>query len=138
MAETAGMTQLVGDSDSLLRQMVERLPTVLWSTDCQLRVTSAFGADRLVALSLWPGQFAGMTLQGWLQIEDQDSPLLAAHRRALRGESVSFEDDCTGQAHQVCVAPLRDGEGGIVGCIGFRQEINGGNSRSWGQAGISG
>ena len=98
MGETVRMPRMGGrgGSDSLPRQMVERLPTVLWSTDCELRVTSAFGAG-LVALSLRPDQFVGMTLERCFQIEVPNSPFLAAHRRALRGESALFEHDWAGQ-----------------------------------------
>ena len=48
------------------------------------------------------------------------SPPLVAHRRALLGESVSYEFRWMGMTYQCHVEPLSDRDGRTVGCIGLR------------------
>ncbi len=105
-----------------LRMIVEQLPAVLWTTDRELRFTSSFGAG-LAQLGLKPGQVVGVTLQKFFQIDDPAYVVLAAHRRVLTGESVSFEVEWVGNSYDVHVEPLRNDAGEIVGCIGIALDV---------------
>ena len=82
MADDLGQSGQAKD-DALYRLMVERIPGVVWSTDCQLRFTTAFGAG-LAALGLEPGEVVGTTLYELFQTEDEDfAPPIARHANEL-------------------------------------------------------
>ncbi|MBD3299528.1 MAG: PAS domain S-box protein [candidate division Zixibacteria bacterium] len=117
--QTSGATTLNVDQ---LRMIVEQLPAVLWTTDRELRFTSSFGAG-LVRLGLKPGQVVGMSLHEFFQTDDPEYIVLAAHRRVLAGESVSFEVEWLGNSYDVHVEPLRNEADEIVGCIGVAQDV---------------
>jgi signal transduction histidine kinase len=104
-----------------LKRMRGCLPSVIWSTDSQLRIRSAVGRESAV-VAMRPDQ-VGMTLEEYFQSEGRDPPPVSAHRRALLGESVAFEANWHGHRYRACVTPLRGDQGQIVGCIGFAQPI---------------
>lgn len=102
--------------------ILEELPTIVWATDGELRLTSFLGAG-LSARNLRPEQVVGMNLFEFFQTETPDFPVIAAHYRALRGESVSCVQDWAGCTYQVRVDPLQDERGQIVGCMGAAQKV---------------
>lgn len=105
------------DHESRLRQLVERMPAVLWTTDTDLRITFSAGAG-LASPDWHPDQMTGISLSEYFQTDDPQFPPLAAHLRALQGESVSYEATWNGRTFEARVEPLRDSEEQIVGCIG--------------------
>lgn len=107
-----------------LRLLIEQLPVVLWTTDRDLRITSALGAG-LATLRLTAGDLVGQTIFEYLQTEDPEFPAIAAHRRALEGEIVSYEQLWQDRVYHVTVEPLRlDGRvQGIDGVIGLALDI---------------
>jgi len=122
MAEDMSVSHVDTWPGTVLRPEARRIPGILWSTDANMRITSAFG-EGLSDWSLQPDQAVGLTLQQCFQGEDPAISLIAAHRRALRGEAFASDQGLAGRTRQVRVAPLQDGEGRIVGCIGFAQDI---------------
>lgn len=106
------------ESEAQLRLLLEQLPAILWTTDTNLRFTSSLGAG-LKALGLTPGQAVGQTLADFFQTDDPEFPSLAAHRRALAGETVSYELQWNKRLFQSHVEPLRNERGEIVGVIGI-------------------
>jgi len=124
MGHDTKATHVVGEAGPRLRRMVEQVPAVLWCTDCDLRITEALGAG-LAAFGLRPDQAAGMTLEQFFHADGPGSPPIAAHRRALRGRSISFRQVWDGRTHEARVAPLWGDEDRIVGCVGFAQQIAG-------------
>ena len=108
--------------ENVLRQMLQEMPAVLWTTDCDLRFTSLFGAG-LARLRVRREEVVGITLPELLASEGPDAPAIAAHRRALRGEVVFYEQEWAGRMYESRVAPLRDEQGQIVGCTGFAQDV---------------
>ena len=105
--------------DTLVRLLLEELPAIVWSTDSDLRFTSSFGAG-LSVLGLQHDQVVGTTLFEFFQTDDRSFPAIAAHCRALQGESISFEQTWAGNNYQTQVEPLRDEAGRIIGCISVR------------------
>jgi PAS domain-containing protein len=101
---------------SSFRILVDQLPAVFWTTDADLRFTSSLGAG-LARLGLGPNQVVGMTLFEFFETEDVRFPPIAAHARALTGDTVTFEMDWAGRALRARVAPLRDSEGRPIGTI---------------------
>lgn len=105
-----------------LRLAASQAPAILWTTDSQLRFTSSNGAG-LAALGLRPDELVGMDLFEYFQTSDRDFPAIAAHRRALAGESVGFDLNLGGRVFQSRVEPLRDDEGTIIGTSGVAQDV---------------
>ena len=95
----------------------DQLPAILWTTDLQLRFTSMLGRG-LNELNLHPDQLVGTTLFDFLQTSNLDDTAIAAHRRAIAGESVSFEAVWRGRDFQVRVDPLYQGNHHVQGTIG--------------------
>jgi two-component system cell cycle sensor histidine kinase/response regulator CckA len=82
-------------SEARLRLLVEQAPVVLWTTDAALRFASGEGAG-LAALGLRRAQLVGTALTAYFGTDDPAFPPLAfpplaAHRRALAGEAVTYD-----------------------------------------------
>ena len=107
---------------ALLRLLADRIPGVVWATDTDLRFTASFGAG-LAALGLQPSEVVGKPVSEYLQTDDANFPPLAAHYRALRGESVELEQSWQGRTYQVHVEPLVDESNIVFGCMGVAQDI---------------
>jgi two-component system CheB/CheR fusion protein len=110
--------QALRERDARLQLVSEQIPGGLWSTDNQLRLTSGFGAQS--AILHGP---LGTTLYQHFNTEDPGFAPIAAHRRALRGESSSYELQWCGRTFQSYVEPLRDIEGQIIGVVGIATDI---------------
>jgi PAS domain S-box-containing protein len=105
-----------------LAVMVEKMPAVLWTSDTDLRITSAMGAG-LDALGLRDREPVGLPLLDFFFTQDPDYPPITAHRKALAGESVAYETTWKDRRFESHVQPLVDGEGGIQGVIGVALDI---------------
>src|SRR5439155_24366312 len=97
--------QPVQEPEARLRLLVEQMPAIVWTTDSELRMTSASGAG-LAALRIDPSGVAGISVLHFLNITSPESTAMAAHRQALGGGLVSFEVTWRGRAFQVHVEPL--------------------------------
>ncbi len=113
-----GATQQHATRDARLRLLTDQVPAVVWSTDAELRFTSSAGAA-LRSLGLLPDQVVGRSLWDYFGTRDPNEPQVAAHVRALSGESVSFNVEWLGRAFEAYVEPLRDEHGEIVGTLGI-------------------
>jgi PAS domain S-box-containing protein len=109
-------------SEQRLRLMLEQMPAILWTTDRELRVTLVAGAG-LEALRLTPEAVVGRTIFEYLGTQDPAFAPIAAHYRALAGESVNFELEWLGLVLRSHMEPLRDGAGATVGCIGVTLDV---------------
>jgi PAS domain S-box-containing protein len=109
-------------SEAQLQFVVGQVPAVLWTTDQELRFTSSGGAG-LKGLGLKPGETVGVTLFEYFRTDDPEFEPIAAHRRALAGEPVSYDFEWRGNVYEVLVEPLRDRGGGVIGCIGLALDI---------------
>jgi two-component system, cell cycle sensor histidine kinase and response regulator CckA len=100
-----------------LRSVMAQLPVVVWTVDPDLRFTSIEGT------AWWPAPaLVGRPLAEVLG-EVGDGRELAMHRRALAGESASFETERDDKLWLVTVGPLRDGDGGIAGVTGTAIDV---------------
>ena len=104
------------------RLITEQLPAILWTTDPQLRFTSMMGAG-LSKLNLQPEVLLGKTLFEYIQAVNPSDAAITAHRRALDGESVSFEMVWLETIFQVRVEPLYQGNHHVAGTIGVALDI---------------
>jgi PAS domain S-box-containing protein len=112
------------NEEKRLLQLVEQIPAVLWTTDTELTFTLSVGAG-LAGLGLTPNQVVGMTLFEYFQTQDPEFLPIQASRRALNGESVSYETNWNDRVFQSHVEPLRDNAGRVIGVIGFALDITG-------------
>jgi PAS domain S-box-containing protein len=102
--------------------VASQVPAVLWSTDRDLRLTSSMG-KALGSMGQRPGQFVGVTLFQYFQTNDPEFLPLVAHRKALLGESVSFEVEWSGRTFAAHVEPLRNPDRTIRGVTGVALDI---------------
>jgi len=109
-------------SEQRFRFAVSQIPGTLWTTDTELNFTLSYGAG-LEALGLSPGEVVGMSLQEFFNTEDLEYYSIAMHRRALKGESVAYEDEFAGNFYSTYLEPLRNSQGNIVGVIGISFDI---------------
>ena len=103
------------------RGLLDQVPALLWTTDGRLRFTSALGRG-LLALGLGPNQIVGASVSDFLEPHDPDLELLAAHRRALEGETVGCAINWGERRLEARIAPLRDTLGRVIGTLGVALE----------------
>jgi two-component system cell cycle sensor histidine kinase/response regulator CckA len=104
------------DSEQRFRVLIEQLPAVLWTVSQDLRFTSCLGAG-LGRLGLKPNQAVGMSLLDFFETSDPSFMPIAAHRRAITGEPVTFHIEWRGGSYACHVEPLRDADSRIEGAI---------------------
>jgi PAS domain S-box-containing protein len=102
--------------------MIEKMPAVLWTTDTELRFTSGVGAG-LDLLGLRTNELTGKTLFEYFQTKDLEFSPIAAHKKALRGESVTYELEWQRRVFESHVQPLKGSEGELIGVIGVALDI---------------
>ncbi len=110
------------EKEDTLQLVASQMPAVVWSTDRDLTITSQMGAA-LGAMGQRPGQSVGITLFQYFNTRDPEFLPLAAHRKALLGESVSFEIEWSGRTFASHVEPLRNPDRTIKGVIGVALDI---------------
>ena len=110
------------ESEARLRLLIEQLPAVLWTVDKDLRFTSSVGAG-LVRLGLKPQEVVGKSLEEYFQTDERNFMPIAAHRRALGGESMTFHMEWAGGSYTCHAEPLRNADGEILGVIGMALDI---------------
>jgi two-component system, cell cycle sensor histidine kinase and response regulator CckA len=106
----------VRESEARLRVLIEQLPAVLWTVDKDLRFTSVLGAG-LTRLGLKPNQLVGMSLLDYFETADQTFLPVAAHRRAVAGEAMTFHIEWKNGSYACHAEPLRDASGELQGAI---------------------
>jgi diguanylate cyclase (GGDEF)-like protein/PAS domain S-box-containing protein len=104
------------------RVILEGLPAIVWSVDKDLRWGYSMGAG-LKQLGQTPSQMTGVPLAEYFQTDDPDFPPIAAHRRALQGETVNYDITWDGRTNRCHIEPMRDAEGNITGVIGIALDV---------------
>ncbi|MCK4873535.1 MAG: PAS domain-containing protein, partial [Phycisphaerales bacterium] len=107
-----------------LERLAMQAPAMIWTVDRDLRITESVGSA-LEQIGLVPGQTVGLTLQEHFKTDDPDFPSIAAHRRALQGEKVTYSREMNGRTYQSRIAPLRDDQSRIIGAVGISFDITG-------------
>ena len=109
-------------TDERLRLITEQLPAVVWTTDAQL----CFTAPTMHCLLNHgaPRPQVGQSLHDFFSQPDSSCPLMAAHRQALDGESVSLDYRWQDRNLSVHVEPFRDATLHVIGTIGIALDIS--------------
>jgi diguanylate cyclase (GGDEF)-like protein/PAS domain S-box-containing protein len=110
-----------------LRLLVEQVPGILWSTDTELRFTSARGSV-LELVKVDPAEIVGQRAEEFFGTDESGAQATAAHRGALEGDSSSYEVTWRGRACHMKVEPLRNARGEITGTIGVALDVT---ERQW-------
>lgn len=110
-------------SEARHRLLVQQLPAVIWTTDAELNFTSRAGAG-LASLGIQPGQFEQQSVFDLFGTRDPEFLPIAAHRRALAGEAVTYDLEWGGRAWHCNVEPLNDAKQQIIGVIGLALDIS--------------
>jgi PAS domain S-box-containing protein len=110
------------EGEARLEVMIENMPAVLWTTDQNLRFTSSAGAG-LKAIGLRKNETVGKSLFEYFRTEDAEFTPIAAHRRALTGESITYQLEWQKRIFESHVQPLRSSEGEIIGVVGVALDI---------------
>ena len=105
-----------------LRAILAQVPLILWTTDVELRFTDSMGAEHEL-LNQEPGDVRGTSLFAYFRTTDPEFEPIAAHRRALAGESVTYEATWKNRTFQSHVEPLRGADGAIGGVIGVAFDV---------------
>jgi diguanylate cyclase (GGDEF)-like protein len=108
--------EAVRPGEASMRMLAEQMPVLLWATDRHLRVT----------WGLRHPSFAGLDarLEQLLQAGDAEAPAVAAHRRALKGEAVEFDQAWEDRTLHARVEPLRSPAGDVVGTVALAREMD--------------
>ena len=120
--------QREGVSQPLPQQILTQVPGIVWTTDLDLRITSLYG-DALASISAETVDAVGRPLSEFVPNAEKEPRIAAAHQRALGGEAAMLEIDWDGRAFHASIGPLRNGEGGIAGCVAIACDV--GVSAQW-------
>lgn len=121
IAEREAAEQRVATSEARLRALIEQMPARLWTTDPDLRFTSAVGPG-IVTFDMYSAQTRRPTLAEYFQNVDPNFSVVVAHRQALAGTPATFEYTWLDRTYQVHVEPLHEQQT-IVGTIGVSLDI---------------
>ena len=109
-------TEAVRLAEAGMRMLAEQVPVLLWATDRQLRVTWGMRHPSFAGLDARLGQL--------LQSGDAEAAAVAAHRRALKGEAVEFDQAWEDRVLHARVEPLRSPAGEVVGTVALALEMD--------------
>jgi two-component system cell cycle sensor histidine kinase/response regulator CckA len=101
-----------------LRLLLEQLPARVWTTDVDLRVTAAFGELAQSSLFTQVGESVRERAA-----DGDPAGAIAAHERALAGESVECEAELEGRLFVFHLEPLRDDDAATMGVIGVGVDL---------------
>src|SRR3989475_328656 len=117
----------LSQSQTRLKLVLEQAPVLLWSTDRDLRVTSAMGTG-FRDLNL-PRSERGLSIYEYFNIHDDDIEPIVSHRRALLGESVATQIEWQGRPYDVHRVALHPGGRARVGSS--LDDVIGGGGSVW-------
>lgn len=113
-----GMSKSTAQLDLLLRQM----PAIVWTTDADLRMTSAIGgglAKAGAAINESVGRHLGELIE---DLPDKEEVLSLA-RAVLNGEEKTYQTDRHGRYYDTTMVPLRADSGEVRGILALAVDV---------------
>jgi len=111
------------ESEARLALLTSQAPADVWTTDTELRLTSVMGS-LIAQLENPDARVPGRTLYDVFGTHDPTHPAIAAHLRALKGDSATYERQVGDRMLEGRVEPLRDDEGRVIGCVGTAMDVS--------------
>ena len=105
-----------------LHTFFEQFPGTLWATDAALTLTFVDGLY-IRRVGIDPNKLTGRTLTDLLLDGREDHPMIQGHITALAGHENSVRIEWGGEVLSARIAPLRNGNGDVIGCVGITQPI---------------
>lgn len=105
-----------------LQGLIDRLPAVVWTTDCALRFNSVQGSG-LALLHQDPAEIVNRTMQEVFRTSDLSFKPLAHQLKAIEGISSSYEWHWCGRDFAVSVKPLIASDRTIFGSVGIALDV---------------
>lgn len=105
-----------------LQLIFDNIGSIIWTVDHDLRFTSSYGSG-LIELNLRYNEVVGKTLYEYFNEQSNEFQPIAAHIRALKGYSESFEVEWGGNTYQCRLEPLRDKSGKVISVVGVAVDI---------------
>ena len=93
-------------SELRLRRVLQQLPAVIWAVDRELMLQRVTGG-RIETLGPAEERAAATDLASLLGERESAAEVLAAHERALNGESAAFEVQLGGRTWSMSIEPVR-------------------------------
>jgi|GEM_PF-461855 len=109
-------------SEEQLRLLTQQIPSLLWTTDQELKFRLVLGAA-LNVLDLDPDQLVGSTLYDFFETQNPDFLPIALHLEALEGKSANYDMELLDKHFHAYIEPLRDPKRNIIGCICVAHDI---------------
>lgn len=103
-----------------LREILDQMPVLVWTTDRHLRCTSALGGAGLPK-GVSAERLVGKTIRQLLYPNLE--PAWAAHRAALGGVPQKYRREFRGRVYEASVEPLLEARGKIIGVIGAAMDV---------------
>lgn len=116
------------EREARMRLLMEKIPVVLWSTDRNLRFTWSRGSG-LAVLGLDENAALGMDLFEFFDTDDPSFPAIAAERRALAGETVTYDLEWRERSYVCSVEPFVDQRGEVTQTVGVAVDVTGNEGR---------
>ena len=114
--------QALVDSEKRLRLLMQQIPVVLWATDDKLKIVTCLGA--MPGKSFFDSRrMLQSPVAQYFQNTDEPQEVSFAHRRALKGESVTLQMGWNQNLYEIYVEPLRDPRGPVIGTIGLARDV---------------
>lgn len=110
------------ENEARLRIIMDQIPAILWTTDCNNQYTSIVGAG-LNQFGIQPNETVGQAIYGFHESHDASKNMIAMHDRTLKGESVRFEQRLQNTILDIHIEPLRNSNDEIIGCIGLAIDV---------------
>ncbi|MCH9655320.1 MAG: PAS domain S-box protein [Planctomycetes bacterium] len=110
------------ENEARLRIIMDQIPAILWTTDCDNQYTSLVGAG-LNSLGIQPNETVGRAFYDFHDSQNASINMTAMHERTLKGESVRFEQQLQNSIMDIHIEPLRNTTDEIIGCIGLAIDV---------------
>ena len=117
-ADKAKLYNALLESEQRFAFALSSLPVIFWTTDTNLVITSTRG-EGVKMLGLIENRSRGLTLYELFNTDDSEHLSIAAHLRALKGESLKYYNEFLDFVFESFVEPLKNSSGEIIGCIGM-------------------
>ncbi len=119
ISERKAMEDVLRCNEETMRAVLGSAPVILYAADLSGTITLSEGTG-LAALGLAPGEAVGRSVN---EFSGGDPLVLESTRRALAGETVSYDMRYGALCFHVALKPQRDPSGAVCGMIGVSFDI---------------